>query len=35
LDQITSAKEITLPTADAIWNCTTINEVQNSENQAT
>jgi hypothetical protein len=35
LDQITSAKEITLPTADAIWNCTTINEVQILENQAT
>ncbi len=34
-DQITSAKEITLPTADAIWNCTTINELKKMENQAT
>jgi hypothetical protein len=35
LDQTTSAKEITLPTADAIWNCTTINKLKNLENQAT
>ncbi len=34
LDQITSAKEVTLPTAEAIWYCTKINELKNLENQA-
>ena len=28
-DHITKSKEITIPTADVIWNCSTINELEN------
>jgi hypothetical protein len=32
-DKITESKEITLPTADVLWECSTINELENVENQ--
>jgi hypothetical protein len=31
-DQITKSKEIKIPTADAIWECSTVNELENVEN---
>jgi hypothetical protein len=34
-NQITKSKEITLPTANILWKCSTTNELQNVENQIT
>ncbi len=34
-NQITKSKEITLPTANILWKCLTINELQNVENHIT
>ena len=31
-EKITESKEITLPTADILWECSTINELENVEN---
>jgi hypothetical protein len=31
-DNITESKEITLPTADVLWECSTINELENVKN---
>jgi hypothetical protein len=31
-DQITKSKKIKIPTADAIWECSTVNELENVEN---
>jgi hypothetical protein len=31
-DKITESKEITLPTADVLWECSTINELENVKN---
>jgi hypothetical protein len=32
-DKITESKEITLPTAEVLWECSTINELENVKNQ--
>jgi hypothetical protein len=32
-DKITESKEITLPTANVLWECSTINELENVENR--
>ncbi len=34
-NQIAKSKEITLPTTNILWECSTINELQNVENQIT
>ena len=34
-DEITKSKEITIPTAEAIWGCNTINELENVESIST